>query len=235
MELQINFPQLSQCFITWNQSKPLSLCLLSVSRLHLSTLGYYGSFGQQKIYLFENRAILARETITNAIKEAREWLEANTQPSQQNKRSQAITIVQNKDRFSCYIDGAWKSETRQGGMGWLIQDTRGNMILQGSGALSFILIALMAGTLALRLALTKVTSDAITDLQIFSDCEVLINTLNLGTEQNEIAGILFDIRSLAPLFSSLYFFHISRTVNIAVDTLAKTALCNLSPGLEMND
>ncbi|KFK32125.1 hypothetical protein AALP_AA6G201400, partial [Arabis alpina] len=43
---------------------------------------------------------------------------------------------------------------------------------------------------------TTSISIGIKDLHMFLDCEVLIKTLNSGAEQNEIAGILFDMRSL---------------------------------------
>ncbi|CAN6869970.1 unnamed protein product [Brassica oleracea var. botrytis] len=81
--------------------------------------------------------------------------------------------------------------------------------------------------MAVRNALRAAATLGLTTLNLFSDSLILISTLLSGSELNEIAGHLVDIRNFASLFNHLSFSHVSRSCNVMADSLAKSALARL--------
>ncbi|VVA97164.1 unnamed protein product [Arabis nemorensis] len=114
-------------------------------------------------------------------------------------------------------------------MGWIVKDSEGITKTTGSHRYCFVPSALVAEALDLKLALSAAHTNGISTIQVFSDPEILINTLRSGEVVNEIAGILHDVRGLVFLFSSISFYFISRSANLEADSLAKAALSNSHP------
>ncbi|CAN6879461.1 unnamed protein product, partial [Brassica oleracea] len=56
---------------------------------------------------------------------------------------------------SCWCDGAWQESTKAGGMGWIIKNTKGEVICRGFSNRYFVISALMAEALAMREALGR--------------------------------------------------------------------------------
>ncbi|KAJ4912347.1 Uncharacterized protein Rs2_06968 [Raphanus sativus] len=81
--------------------------------------------------------------------------------------------------------------------------------------------ALMVGALKLCSALLKAKEINLLSFHIFSDSQVFIFTLCLGSVLNEIAGVLYDGRSLATLFNPLSFSFIPCIDNVQFFSLAK--------------
>ena len=100
---------------------------------------------------------------------------------------------------------------------WNCQDAKNvSLALVGS--------SLMVGALMLCPVLLKAKELSLLRFHIFSDSQVFISTLSLGSVLNEIAGVLHDGRSLATLFNPLSFSFIPCIDYVQVVSLAKTSL-----------
>ncbi|ESQ28600.1 hypothetical protein EUTSA_v10019721mg [Eutrema salsugineum] len=114
--------------------------------------------------------------------------------------------------------------TLGGGIGWLIKDTKGITILQGTDNRMFVPLALAAEAFAVKAALHHALDSDFTSLSIQSDSDVLVKALRSGLVMNEIAGILHDIRYLASRFHHISFYVVPRSANCLADALSTFAL-----------
>lgn len=160
------------------------------------------------------------------MSDAREWEGANAKKSKK-KGNKAPVSKRLPSVPSCWIDGAWQETSKAGGMGWIIKTAAGEVLCRGSSNRSHVCSALMAEALALREALKKAQELNLQSLQVFSDSQVLVSTLDAGMDLNEIAGVLQDVKSLATLFCPLSVVFIPRVENSQADTLAKSSLSRL--------
>ncbi|KAL0763228.1 hypothetical protein Bca101_079379 [Brassica carinata] len=128
---------------------------------------------------------------------------------------------------SWLINGAWQETSKAGGMGWIIKTAAGEVLCRGSSNRSHVCSALMAEALALREALKKAQELNLQSLQVFSDSQVLVSTLDAGMDLNEIAGVLQVVKSLATLFCPLSVVFIPHVENSQADTLAKSSISRL--------
>lgn len=95
--------------------------------------------------------------------------------------------------------------TKAGGMGWIIKNAAGEVIIRGSSNHPLVCPALMSEALAMRDALNSAENMDLLCIQVYSDSQILISALRLGMDVNEIAVVLKDIRHLATLFCPLSF------------------------------
>ncbi|KAF3525729.1 hypothetical protein F2Q69_00050438 [Brassica cretica] len=84
--------------------------------------------------------------------------------------------------------------------------------------------SLMVGALMLCSVLLMAKELSLLRFHIFSDSQVFISTLSLGSVLNEIAGVLHDGRSFATLFNLLSFSFIPCIDYVQVVSLANTSL-----------
>ncbi|RID74754.1 hypothetical protein BRARA_B01840, partial [Brassica rapa] len=176
--------------------------------------------------IFENQCFQVADVISKAVTDAKEWEGANAKAS---KKKGSIAPVSKRlpSAPSCWIDGAWQEASKSGGMGWIIKTVAGDVLCRGSSNRSHVCTVLMAEALALREALKKAQELNLQSLQVFSDSQVLVSTLDAGVDLNEIAGVLQDVKNLATLFCPLSFVFISRVEKSQADTLAKSSLSRL--------
>ncbi|CAN7011778.1 unnamed protein product, partial [Brassica rapa subsp. trilocularis] len=174
--------------------------------------------------IFENATYTASEILVKALLDAKEWESAN-QTSQKSRS--ILTLPKSRpmeNSPNCWVDGAWIESSLCGGFGWIIKSTSNSILCKDSASRTYVGSALIAEALAIRQALRAAAFLGLLTLNVFSDSLVLISALSSGSDLNEIAGILSDIRDFASLFDHLSFSHVSRTCNIVADSLAKSAL-----------
>ncbi|CAA7020616.1 unnamed protein product [Microthlaspi erraticum] len=174
--------------------------------------------------IFEERPFSPTETMNNAIVEAKEWQQAQSEP--QKKTLRHAQLNQNAtppNSILCFTDGAWSEINGIGGLGWVFVDGEGTNIDSGQGAEQFISSPLMAEALAIRSALQHALEKGFSQIHIKSDAQEVIRAITKQELVKELYGVLFDIKTLASLFDSISFSSIPRSENTIADTMAKIA------------
>lgn len=176
--------------------------------------------------VFEGKLYQEEDIISKSIVDARAWEEVNVKKAQHQKNRTPVS-KNPLNSPSCWCDGAWQESTKAGGMGWIIKNTKGEVICRGSSNRPFVSSALMAEALAMREALRKARDTNLKSLQILLDSQVLVLALSEGWDMNEIAGVLQDIRNLATLFCPISFTFVPQLENLQADALASSCLDRL--------
>lgn len=147
--------------------------------------------------IFKNQSSTEEETIVKAIQEAKEWIKARN-------ISYIISSPQEEERSTlpaqgmrCLSDAAWRSDTRDVGLGWIIYDQNNNEIAKGSSGKARIANPLMAEALAMREALLQAPARGLRNLSVASDFKQLITLITSRTIHINIYGIIQDIFNLA--------------------------------------
>ncbi|XP_010462630.1 PREDICTED: uncharacterized protein LOC104743220 [Camelina sativa] len=173
--------------------------------------------------VFEDKEIPVSDILIRAIKSAREWQEAqNMLTTPRLTTDQPEQPVQTS---SCkvFVDAAWNSTTGNGGFGWAVVNADSAYEERFSDHKESIGSALIAEAWAVFLALKHSLLLNKTELQLFSDCQSLINEDGFHIE---LFGLLQDIRELRSSFDAISFTFIPRLANHVADSLAKEALAS---------
>ncbi|XP_024015914.1 uncharacterized protein LOC112089169 [Eutrema salsugineum] len=182
----------------------------------------------RNLLLFENRSFSPRETITKAVADAREWLDAQPQqPTPTSNRQIQISRVSDPNSVTCFTDAAWRSEDKSAGLGWIFVEPNRQPISEHSHTEKFVSSPLVAEALTVREALLYARSVQRQILHINSDSQTLIAAIRSGDLPAEIYGVLQDIKSISASFSLVTFNFISRSLNSVADSIAKKALAEL--------
>ncbi|XP_048604677.1 uncharacterized protein LOC125582165 [Brassica napus] len=177
-------------------------------------------------------AVTPEETLTRAIKLAREWQEAQCQVQSQTTTTPPLNVVHpieitsrnNSGGTTICTDAAWKEESNRAGLGWIFTDHAGDTITSESRSETFVPSPLMAESLAIREALLHARQMGISTLKVKSDAQTLVRAINDRKLLKEMFGIFHDILKLSLQFHVISFVFIPRSDNIAADALAKEAL-----------
>lgn len=178
--------------------------------------------------VFEKRKFSAEETIQKAIVDAREWTKAQSplSPTTTKPLIRSEPIPTHGNLCSIFTDAAWNSTSGCAGLGWIIDDR--NSSTQHSATSTLVSSPLMAETLAVLTAMNFALTHGIDSVMVFSDSQVLINTIKRKEMKLEIYGSLHDIYLLSLSFKSIMFNFIPRTANARADSVAKQALWALN-------
>ncbi|KFK39934.1 hypothetical protein AALP_AA3G309000 [Arabis alpina] len=110
--------------------------------------------------------------LKTATRIAKEWLAAQKEPANTTKTVAITSPVRTPSTMICYTDAAWRPETGEAGLGWIVRDQANNIVIQGRSFTDQVSSVLMAEALADREALN------LRNLSFASDCSNLIALIN---------------------------------------------------------
>ena len=169
------------------------------------------------------------ETSTKALSLAREWNNAQQQFQSGSKvisearRSKGITF-ESGTVMICRSDAAYDKRAQKARIAWIISDGNGMQLNQGSSTHASITSPLVAEGIALRSGLLSAVELGHQKLKAFSDNLTLIRAINNDMQVKEIFGIVNDIQRISSVFVEISFSHLSRSLNVEADRLAKLSL-----------
>lgn len=173
---------------------------------------------------FDSRTISTPDITIRAIRDAHEWLAAQSTEKKPNSVQLSSCNLSINTKL-CFIDASWHQESKKARVGWLFFDRDSTLIKQGSSSHDFVGSPFMAEVLAIMEALRFAYLMRWNFIQVNTDSQSLVKLINCGGESKELYGILNDIKSSFSLFHSLSFVFVPREANQLADKLAKSALC----------
>ena len=186
----------------------------------------WGIWTARNSLIFENRHYTPLDIISKSIRMAREWSNAQltSTPNPPTHHSRELQPLITPPFVFCFTDAAWQAGSNRAGCGWILKDHRDDFLKQGTGTFNNTSSPLMAEALAVRSALLIALDMGITRICIKSDCQALVATIFSKKHPADLHGITRDIELLSLSFNCISFVFISRNLNCAADTLAKSAL-----------
>lgn len=187
----------------------------------------------RNLLVFEDRTLDAKDISCTSIKLARELQEA-----QAHKPLPAHNLGGNNSHIreftsmtvsTLFTDAAWKAQDRTVGCGWIIHNPQERETMSGTSTELCVASPLMAEALAAREALLHAKALHLSNICLKSDNQVLVKELNSKQHPVELDKINLDIENLSSSFCSISFVHVSRNLNSAAESLAKSALYYLNP------
>ncbi|KAF2538019.1 hypothetical protein F2Q68_00019295 [Brassica cretica] len=186
--------------------------------LSLVLLG--ASCGVDYVYLL----LMATETLTTAIKAAKEWDQLQQHEKTAPPSNPQIPVADFISAVVVRSDAAWHKEDKKAGLGWIIQTTSG--IIHKKKVMIDVASPLMVEGLALREALKHCVSSGMDSIRFESGSSQLIKAINRHEPLTELHGVLADIFHLSSSPTlSISFNWIPRNQNMLADSLAKDGLC----------
>lgn len=184
----------------------------------------------RNLFVFEDRSFSEAETVLKAIKDAKEWQDAQKVSQPQVKLPKVFQPpAPISEKFSCFVDAAWNGISGACGLGWCLKDSSDLTSRTFSSQRTFVSSALVAEALALRSALSMASSlPDVEWLAVFSDSQILISLINSKSCLTELRSILHDIVCISSSFKSISFAYVARRFNSVDDGLAKSALLALN-------
>ncbi|KAF3574722.1 hypothetical protein F2Q69_00060968 [Brassica cretica] len=171
----------------------------------------------RNLHVFENRILSPMETATKALNLGREWNKAQQQIQSVKKviltsRRSTGNNGESGTYTTCRSDAAYDKRSKRAGIAWIFSNGKGTHLSHVVEA-----IALRSGLLsALELEHQK--------LKAFSNNLTLIRAINNDMQVKEIFGIVKDIQRISSAFVEISFSHLSRSLNVEADRLAKLSL-----------
>ena len=178
--------------------------------------------------IFEDKNLSPNKIMLRGLVSAREWIQAQDNLSQENKRQPQGIQFHKEDgsnqRTTCNSVASWNSTTRKAGLAWIISTPTANQLHEGSLCTENVTSPLMAEALALRSGLLAAAALDITSIRVCSDCQTLIRAIQNRHQIKEIFGIVSDIMQISSAFASISFSFVPQSENRKADLLAKQAL-----------
>ncbi|KAG2301611.1 hypothetical protein Bca52824_030262 [Brassica carinata] len=174
--------------------------------------------------LFQKRSFSIQETITKAIVDAKEWMEAQvTVPI-----SQKLAVTQGREGFEviCRSDAAWKKEYQAAGLAWSFYQNQSERISSHNQSSAFVISSLVAEGLAMRAAMEHAIDLQMRCVLFESDSLQLVAAIAEGSSFSDIHGIISDIYLLSNFFNSVSFRFCRRESLTFEDSVAKKTLAD---------
>ena len=181
---------------------------------------------RNKLY-FDGHVLAGSEVILKAIKDAREWQDAQIDGDipcvASSVRPQARRIARTPpplQGISCHVDAAWNPISGVCGIGGVFHDhnntSRTSLPANINFSRRFITSALVAEAIAIRSAVMMAASSNIRSLTVLSDSQVLISMVKAKESRPALFGIMFDFYHFSLLFESITFVYVPRLENIEI-------------------
>lgn len=193
---------------------------------------------------FDDRLFTGLEVVHKAIKDAKEWQDAQSSGvgsgSTSAPQRQARLHINGAPGASisgpvCHVDAAWNPNSRNGGFGGIFFDHIHPPLPIIRQSQRFISSALMAECLPVRFAVMAAASSNRQSLTVLSDSQILIKLLKTKESRPALFGILGDIYHFSKAFVAISFIFIPLLQNSDADSVAKTALAMVdTPSLDGN-
>lgn len=174
--------------------------------------------------LFQKRSFSEQETVTKAIVDAKEWLEAQTVAltSPHKKHPQ----VREGFEVICRTDAAWKQEHKAAGLAWSFYQNQNERISSHNQSSAFVISSLVAEGLAIRAAMEHAISLQMRCVLFESDSLQLVTAIAEVSSFSNLHGIISDIHRLSDCFDSVSFRFCRRECLIFEDSVAKKVLAD---------
>lgn len=182
--------------------------------------------------VFNNRNFTVADTILRTLRDAWEWLLAQTtSPSaliglNQSKKNFQSPLFYREGFTTYFTNAAWIADSKMVRIGWTFESFR-DPIMEQSASIPHIPFALIAKALAMRTKTVQFVNQIVKSVS-----QLLIWALNLRSPILEIHGILSDIMLCSDCFKSIKFQYISRTDNVKAYQLAKMGLRDVKGYIE---
>ncbi|CAE5959180.1 unnamed protein product [Arabidopsis arenosa] len=167
-----------------------------------------------------------------AIQDAKEWQAAQEPNFAKPCRVPVRVPTLRKNPLSLVIhtDASWDSSSKASGLGWTLSFP-GCPFKKNSALCEHVSSPLAAESLAVRTALLSAVSLGYQDIQLFSDCQILVKAILSKSLLVEIHGILLDIFECTRRLNNFSCCFLPRSSNVVADALAKKALALYSQNI----
>lgn len=173
--------------------------------------------------MFEGHSASPEETLSTAIRLAREWgVEVKKDDNLGSRQTPLEIVPPCPGSLVVRTDAAWSSEANEAGLGWVIFSNAGNSSFKKP--VNRVATPLMAEGLALREAVQTCVTLGVKAVTFQSDSSQLIKAVTGGVTTIELYSVVADIHSFVSVFDSVSFSWIPRERNVITDALAKAAL-----------
>ena len=178
-------------------------------------------------FVFEGHSTSPEETLSLAIRVAREWCVNNSKAEKSEVRIKGLQApTESSSAVVLRTDAAWDRQQEAAGLGWAIFTQDG--IQRFKKGASFVSSPLLAEGMAMREAMALCSGMTLQTIRVESDSSQLIKALNSGYSVSELHGVLSDILAFVAKFESVIFAWIPRERNSEANSLAKVAVNDVS-------
>ena len=130
-----------------------------------------------------------------------------------------------RDIYKVNYDGAIFEQQGKAGLGVVIQNSNGEVMASMSQLVQLPSTVAQVEAMAARKAIEFALEIGFDEIILEGDSEIIyIDLLNIGSSLALHGHLIQDVKALVPLFSSIYFSHVSQTGNQAAHSLARRAI-----------
>lgn len=156
--------------------------------------------------IFEDWRISPEETVSRAIRNAREWNSAQAPSAPPSwLQSQPLSIPDLDALTLGFSDTAWSKESNTAAFGCIFQNREGQTIHHDSRMERNVSSPLVAEALALRWTIITALSKGFLNTYFNTDCKSLVTAISSQLPPAVLFGIIQDIDILSTCFSSISF------------------------------
>lgn len=165
--------------------------------------------------IFNKSTISAMDTLSNAIREAIVWQVAHKQITKSRKVTRQTCLPQiPARRWLCFVDAAWRAQTKVRGFWWIFKEEAGEENNGHSATYPLLPSALAAEAWGKKLAMKHALKMERKVLHVLSDSQTLVMILKPTAQAMNSMGLWRRFDGLVPSLNLSLFclFHVKQTV-----------------------